>query len=277
MAISDSHKKRIISGLIMAAALVGCLVLGGWPLRALVSVVSVLALWEFYQMVWPGFTNKPDKIAGYLAGLAVCLLSSFNWPYIWSLALVGAVALYAALSFLVSYGSGNEQADLGKKSLVLFGVLYLPMALQLALHISLAEQFIVILAAVGSDTGAYYAGSTLGKHKIWPRVSPKKSWEGSVGGMCASMIILAVYCTMVEVPGLGHVPFWLWGIIGVILSMAAQIGDFFESALKRATSVKDSSNLIPGHGGLMDRLDSIVFVLPVFMFIRLLLLSLNHA
>ena len=149
MSLSDSHKKRIISGLFMAAALVGCLFLGGWPLRALITAVSLLALWEFYQMFWPGFSNKPDKLAGYLAGLAVCLLSSFSWPAIWSLALLGAVGLYVAVSFLVSYGSGDDQADLGKKALVLFGVMYLPMSVQLALHMSLTEQFIVILAAVG--------------------------------------------------------------------------------------------------------------------------------
>ena len=280
----SSHQKRIVSGLCMAAALAACLLLGGWPLRVLVCLAALIGLWEFGQMFWPGFANLPDKIAGLTAGLLICLLGAFdpgtastNSPaaattVIWTVSVLGALALYTALRFLIRYGSGNDEARLTDHAIMLFGVLYLPLSLQLALHISLQEQFLIILAAVGSDTGAYYAGSYLGKHKIWPRVSPKKSWEGSLGGLCAAMLILAVYGSLVSIPLLEHLAFWQWGLIGLLLSLAAQTGDFFESALKRSVGVKDSSNLIPGHGGLLDRLDSIVFVLPVYMFLRLLCL-----
>ncbi|MDR2892535.1 MAG: phosphatidate cytidylyltransferase [Deltaproteobacteria bacterium] len=286
----NSHQKRIISGLCLAAVLATCLILGGWPLRILVCLAALAGLWEFGQMFWPGFANLPDKIAGLTAGLLICLLGAYEHSVpvagggigvTSQIGVLGLLAFYTALRFMFRYGSAPvspgqtdkaEQVNFADHALLLFAVLYLPLSLQLVLHLSLQEQMLILLAAVGSDTGAYYTGGRFGKHKIWPRVSPKKSWEGAGGGLCAAMIILAVYAPLVGIPGLEHLAFWQWGIIGLLLSLAAQAGDFFESALKRSAGVKDSSNLIPGHGGLLDRLDSIVFAVPVYMFLRLICL-----
>ena len=254
----------------MAAILATCLLLGGWPLRVLIGLAALLGLWEFGQMFWPGFSNLPDKLAGYAAGLSLVLFGAFAPGTTWAAIILGALAFYVALRFLIDYGRGNDEARLARHAIILFGVMYLPLSLQLALHISLQEQFLIILAAVGSDSGAYYAGTHLGKHKIWPRVSPKKSWEGALGGICSAMLILAVYGSLVAIPLLEQLAFWQWALVGLALSLAAQAGDFFESALKRSVGIKDSSKLIPGHGGLLDRLDSIVFVLPVYLFIRML-------
>jgi phosphatidate cytidylyltransferase len=108
-----------------------------------------------------------------------------------------------------------------------------------------------------NDTGAYFAGSTLGKHLVWPQVSPKKSWEGLAGGFTASMV-LGFF--------LGDLLWWGsridWMGLALIVSTAGPLGDFFESYLKRKAGVKDSGNVLPGHGGFLDRLDSLLFTLP---------------
>lgn len=272
--LSSSHKSRIISGLIMAAVLLFCLLQGGGFLRAMLAVVAVTGLWEFYRMFWPGFSKRLlDKSVGYLVAIVLCLFSGSHFGAAGAGAVMGAIAMYAAVRFLVDYGRGATNAALPDYAIILFGVAYIPLVLQLALHISLQEQFILILASIGSDTGAYYAGCNFGKHKIWPRVSPKKSWEGSIGGMCTSMLAVSFFAAFVEIPGLEDVSIIIWAITGVLLSIAAQTGDFFESALKRVMNIKDSSNIIPGHGGVLDRTDSLLFALPVYMLMRSLMLG----
>lgn len=268
MQLSDSHKKRIISGLIMAGALVGCLAAGGWPLRILITFTALLALWEFLQLFWKDYSFMVDKAVAYAVALFLCLVPPEKHGFLQPDMILAMAALFVALRFLFRYGTGDTEASLTRYSLMLFAIIYIPLNLQNALLLSWQEQFIVILGAIASDTGAYYAGSHLGKRKIWPSVSPKKSWEGSFGGMATSMLAVALFASIAGVPGMGHLKFWHFGFFGILLSIAAQMGDFFESAIKRAQGVKDSSNIIPGHGGVLDRIDSLLFVLPTFMLIR---------
>ncbi|MDR1243079.1 MAG: phosphatidate cytidylyltransferase [Deltaproteobacteria bacterium] len=276
MALGATHIKRILSGVTMFAALLACLFAGGWTLRAFAGIAAALALWEFYQMFWPGCSRLPDKAAGLLTGVFLCFYDAFGFGPSAPLVLLGFLSFYAALRFLFTYGCADEKrssaADLSDGALLVFGVIYIPTCLQLAFHLSFSEQVLALLAAVGSDTGAYYAGSLLGRRRIWPKISPKKSLEGALGGLCASMILLSAYGCLVNIPGLEALSALHFALLGLILSITAQLGDFFESALKRRCKVKDSSNLVPGHGGFMDRLDSILFVLPVYMLIRTLLL-----
>ncbi len=269
--LSESHKKRIITGLSLAAVLVACLAVGGWPLRILLCVVVVLALWELYQMFWPGRSNMLCKGAGYAGGLLIVLGSGLCFGLNGVLAIIGLGAMFAAVAFLVNYGRGNDRATLQENLPLVFGLIYIPLTLQFALGMPFVEQFLVILGATASDIGAYYAGSNLGKHKIWPRVSPNKSWEGAIGAVLTNMAAIAVFTFIFKIPGMEHVAIWQWALAGLALSIMAQLGDFFESAFKRAVGVKDSSNLLPGHGGLLDRLDSIIFVLPTYIILKWIL------
>lgn len=266
--LSESHKKRIITGLSLAAVLVACLIAGGWPLRIMVCVVVLLALWELYQMFWPRRDCIACKVSGYAAGLLIVLGSGLWFGLDGVLAIIGLSALFAALHFLYDYGKGNDRASLQDKLPLVFGLIYIPLTLQFAVNMHLAEQFLVLLGAIASDTGAYYAGSNFGKHKIWPRVSPKKSWEGSIGAIASDMLVITVFAAIFTIPGMETVKIWQWALMGAVLSIMAQLGDFFESAFKRAVGVKDSSNLLPGHGGLLDRLDSIIFVFPAYMLMK---------
>lgn len=114
-----------------------------------------------------------------------------------------------------------------------------------------------------NDTGAYVFGSWLGKHRLYERLSPKKSWEGFIGGMlsCVGMGIGCYYISN-ALPGGPDWPLWQWPVYAVLVCIAATLGDLFESLLKRSTHIKDSGNLIPGHGGILDRIDSLLFVVP---------------
>lgn len=290
MTLSDAHKKRIITGIIMLAVLILCLGFGGWPLRLLLCLVSALALWEFYQMFHPGKTQQLDKGAGLFIGLLICLTAAHPvaasdpmTPTALPLSFAGTsgfaetvflliiLSLYCATRFLVRYGQGDDAARPADHAFVLCGIAYIPLVLQLAMYLSLSEQIVVLLGAMASDVGAFYAGTFFGKHRMWPRVSPKKSWEGSIGGILAVMVTLTVFTAFADIPAMRSVSWWQWSLVGAILSVAAQMGDFFESALKRVQGIKDSSNILPGHGGVLDRVDSLLFVLPVYCLLRYLL------
>ena len=156
--------------------------------------------------------------------------------------------------------------DLAK---ILFGQVYVGGFLSIANIFYSDEQTSMILLAIFvciwvNDTGAYLAGSTLGKHKLFPSVSPKKSWEGFIGGLIASTVAAGLL--------LG----WEQAYYGVLISIIATWGDLFESMIKRSVGVKDSGNIIPGHGGILDRIDSLLFVLPFMAFFLWVLQTYQH-
>ena len=120
-----------------------------------------------------------------------------------------------------------------------------------------------------SDTAAYFVGTRFGHHKLWPRVSPKKSSEGAVGSLVACVIFCAIYGELYGKTG------WLsFALLGIAVNAFAQVGDLFESALKRSVNVKDSGHLQPGHGGVLDRADSLLFAMPMVGILGQLLLFL---
>lgn len=263
---------RLATGITLAAVLVACLVLGGAYLRVALALVSALALFEFFQLFWPGKTKICSKIFGIFAGMALFCPVGQAWALPVILVLV---FVWAAIVFLVDYGRGNDAARLSAMAPLVLGILYIPVLLQLTLSLSMKEQFLVVAAAIASDTAAYYIGCAFGRHKIWPRVSPKKSWEGSVAGFAATVAVtVGIACIPYgDGPLLGG-GILAWALTGAALNIAAQLGDFFESALKRTHGVKDSSALLPGHGGILDRIDSILFALAAYSAI---VLAFKHA
>jgi phosphatidate cytidylyltransferase len=267
-----AHKKRLLTGACLLLLLAVCLAAGGLPLRILAALASVAALWEFYRLCWPGSGHLPRKLFGCIAGAVLVLgLGSCFGPW-GAVGLIGLSALVAALGFLCAYGREDGEASSLQEYLPLpFSLLYIPLSLQCAVDLPLSAQILALLGAVASDTGGYYAGSSLGRHKIQPRISPNKSWEGAGGGMAAAAVAVAVFASFAPPPGLEDLPFWRWALAGALLSVMAQAGDFFESALKRSAGVKDSGALLPGHGGVLDRLDSIIFVLPAYTLLSRLL------
>ena len=273
MNIPKGHNTRLITGVAILVLLGLALYFGGWLLFAVLLVTSLLAQQEFYEMFWPGQTTMlPEKIAGLLAGGGLITAVFVDARSAMMFCIIAA-GVAGAISFLVRFGCAPENENkaeptLPRSMLVLAGFAYVPLLMQMAFHLSSLEILLIIAAVTCSDAAAYYAGSAWGKRKIWPRVSPKKSVIGCV----ASLVVCAAVVTLLGLVFWGG--FWAsWLVAGILINIMAQLGDFFESALKRSSNVKDSGSILPGHGGVLDRIDSFLFALPTYVLLKIILLS----
>jgi phosphatidate cytidylyltransferase len=241
---------RVISGVALAAAaLAAILFLPAIPLRLLACLVAALAAHEYLKIV--GGDNS------YVGGVAIV---TFLIPVTSStLAFVPVAVLFiAGLSALQKRRTGQHAITSA------FALIYI--AVPLGMLVGIHERFgawatlLVIATVVVSDSLQYYTGRTLGRRPLAPTISPKKTVEGAVGGIVAGTVFMAAAGPFVfpthSRPGLAA--------LGLVMVLMGIVGDLFESRLKREAGVKDSSSLIPGHGGVLDRIDALLFVIPAF-------------
>jgi len=264
----SSHKARLLTAAVGLPLLAGAVILGGTPLFALVLAASLAGLWEFFGL-FPGASACQRGLGLGLGALMVTLC--------WRFGPAGSLtALFAALwleELALLFGHGRpEPARPGPRAprwLLLAGLLFVPGSLQYLLVFGPGETALVLAVVMATDTGAYYSGLRFGGPKIWPSVSPKKTWAGSLGGLCAALAVCLA-------AGLlwGKAPLGAWLLLGLTLSAASQLGDFVESALKRTAGVKDSGAILPGHGGLLDRIDGILPAVLVYALARQLVVFL---
>lgn len=225
-----------------------------------VLAVSWLGLNEFYNLGLPSALSLERKVAAG-AGTLLAGIIAFGGPTFALPALVG-LFVFMALFFLFRFGEISRVS--GHLALVCTGFFYVAL---LTVHIALLRNldfgkewvFFVLLSVMACDTAAYFTGTSLGRHKLYPAVSPKKSIEGALGGVAGS-VAAALVVKFTFFPVLGVLDCL---VLGIFLSVAGQLGDLFESLLKRSFDVKDSGSLIPGHGGILDRLDSLLFTFPL--------------
>ncbi|WP_291316093.1 phosphatidate cytidylyltransferase [Desulfuromonas sp.] len=229
-----------------------------------VCVLTSLALWEYLEMSLPEGRTL-EKALAVLAGTGLVALVGAGQPVLFQGALTAALLFFAVL-FLLRYRDLTTVSQ--QLGLVLFGFLYLPLLLG---HMSLLRGlahgqkwiFLVLFAVMACDTMAYFVGTSFGRRRLYPAISPKKSIEGALGGLVGSLcgVLLAKFLFF---PALAISDCL---VLGLLLGLFGQVGDLFESMLKRSFGVKDSGTLIPGHGGLLDRLDSLLFSFaPVYYF-----------
>jgi phosphatidate cytidylyltransferase len=244
----SSFWSRIVISIAGIPLVLWLVYLGGWPLFGLALVASLFALHELY---WMTRTLRPVVLAGYLGAIGTLLgaeLGGANW------ALAG---LFATLAFAFVFKGSVSAASVGA---TLLGVVWIAVGLAHALllrdldeHAVLAI-YTVILAVWAGDAGAYFIGLLFGRHKLAPTVSPGKTWEGLAAGTVATIAVtfIALYkqdfLTIPESLALG-----------AVIAVAAPLGDLFESAIKRDVDVKDSGRLLGGHGGVLDRIDALLF------------------
>ncbi|MCW8892893.1 MAG: phosphatidate cytidylyltransferase [Deltaproteobacteria bacterium] len=228
------------------------------------AVVLSLSLLEFNRMGL-GETYRFEQWLATLFGVSVVpLLATNNLIYLFPL-FTGFFLLFS-LIFLFRFKSiENIHHHFGW---ILLGWLYLPLLLGHLIPLRLLANgqkwiFLTLMVIMGCDTLAYFVGSKFGKHKLYPAVSPNKSIEGALGGLAGSVlaVLLAKYTFMSFLGMIDGV------LIGLLLGTAGQLGDLFESLLKRACQVKDSGHIIPGHGGMLDRLDSLLFAFPIAFYL----------
>jgi phosphatidate cytidylyltransferase len=229
----------------------GVVVLGG-----------ALALFEFYRLCF-GDRSHFWLIGIGLTGFAALILGT-HWPGIIVPTLLAT--LVCAISVPLLSRSPLEQS-LRDSAMTLFGILYLGLTLGMLSMTRLLPQgewliFFLLLVTWASDTAAYYIGTLYGRHRLAPTISPKKTFEGLVGGLIAAIIIAyaARWWFLPELSGLDCL------ILGTLLTITGLWGDLTESAMKRSVGMKDSGGILPGHGGMLDRLDSLLFTAPVFYY-----------
>lgn len=240
---------RVIAALVLAPLTIGVAWLGGWPWVVIVSAAAAVMYFEWLMIV--GASRNPVIAAIGIVALAIA-------GFFLALGRLDlALAVIAAGLLLLTVVAG------GRRGWVTGGLAYAGAALIASVLVRLDASFgfvaltFVLLVVWVTDIGGYFAGRGIGGPKLWPRVSPKKTWAGAIGGLVLSLVIAAAFALL----GFGKMLPLL--LLGAILSVVSQLGDLFESAVKRHFGVKDSSQIIPGHGGLMDRLDGFVAAIAV--------------
>lgn len=266
-------QQRIISAVILGSIVFGAIILGGWLLSALIAVMAVLAYREYLPLVQKTWHKSLEYIA-YISLSAGCILGGVTDVTLGLVPVLVGFVVLVILSHLLP-----KQDGVPRNAVRLYaGLFYVAVP---ALSILWLRQiggmlipsmpwFLLLMPILGvwaTDTGAYFSGRKFGGPKIAPKISPNKTWAGLIGGMIAAALVvgfMAIYA------GLGYAA--LYFLVGAVLAVIAQIGDFFESHLKRKAGVKDSGSIIPGHGGILDRIDGILTALPFFAALVLILL-----
>ena len=266
--------KRVLTAAIAAPLALLMIYLGGLPLAAFLAAVSAGCAWELYRIAREGGLEPLDPLGIPLAGAApLATYAASVGIYRPSLA-VPAVLLLAILAAVI-WRRGPQGRPLGAAAVTVFGALYTGGLLSFGFALreypyavgdragSVLVAFPLILTWA-SDIGAFFVGRTIKGPKLIPSVSPGKTISGALGGLAVTVIASWLYVRFALVPA-ASLTMTMPAIVlfGLVVSVAAQVGDLAESLLKREANVKDSSRLVPGHGGLLDRLDSVLFVMPV--------------
>ena len=246
---------RVLSGVVLAAAtLAAILFLPAPGLRLVAAVVAAVAAFEYVGLIGiDDARGRPTFVL--LAGFTAWQLSSGR-----GLGVVSLTAMFiAGIAAVFMRRNSSHQAILGA-----FAILYIGMPLGLLAMLNVVHGWratlLLIATIVVSDSLQYYSGRAFGRHALAPAISPKKTIEGAVGGAVAGTVFMVLAGQLVFPAS----P-WLWlAMLGLVMVLLGILGDLFESRLKREAHVKDSSSLIPGHGGVLDRIDALLFVTPVY-------------
>ncbi|HRI87926.1 MAG TPA: phosphatidate cytidylyltransferase [Candidatus Hydrogenedentes bacterium] len=270
---SSGVLKRVITGVITLTIFLLAIWMPGLRVvfTGLVTILVFVGLYELFAIA-RARQISPETIGGMIAGTAIALSGHFENMTLTNFLLYGGCLLCAALHVVRGHYAVAGLAG------TIFGVVYVGWfgAHMIMLH-GHGEQgpalVTLLIATVAlTDTGAFFVGRALGKHKLAPKASPGKTWEGAIGGFAASVLgALAIYGVSRNYPQL-HFPEWhvaAYLYAGAVLSVASQFGDLAESVLKRDAGMKDSGNFFPGHGGVLDRCDGFLFAAPFLYYIVL--------
>jgi len=232
---------RVISSIIMIFLSTLLLVVGGKLFEISLLLLSAILAWEIL-----GFGDNKNIIRILNASLFALSFAT----YIWYLPMLSLILL---LIFLFFYKIVFNHEDFSKRAIYFIIILFSLVSLSnLRSDIGLIETFLVICCVISSDIGGYFVGRYVGGPKLWPVISPKKTWSGIVGGWILALITTFVFIFFSE-----KIEYYFL-YFSIFIAIFSQFGDLFESSIKRSANIKDSSNLIPGHGGFLDRFDGMI-------------------
>ncbi|WP_027408718.1 phosphatidate cytidylyltransferase [Anoxybacteroides tepidamans] len=251
-------KQRVITGVIAAALFLPIVIFGGIPFIIVTYVLGTIGLFELLRMKRIHIFS-PGAIASFLL-LWIWLLRE---PWLTDIPIKKMDALLIAAFLLLIYTViTKNRFTFDEAAFAILSTLYVGFGFHYFMETRLAGldyMFYALFIIWATDTGAYFTGRAFGRRKLWPEISPNKTVEGSIGGVICALIVAAVYQLFTHF----FASFPLLLLMTVVLSIVGQIGDLVESAFKRHYGVKDSGNILPGHGGILDRFDSLLFMLPI--------------
>ncbi|MDE7350167.1 MAG: phosphatidate cytidylyltransferase [Muribaculaceae bacterium] len=262
---------RAASGIIYAAVIILAILYGSWTIYALAVLFAAIGICELNNMAM-GYSRHllpiyATSVLGVVLAISV-IKFSIMIPYIWVLVLSAIFLLLVYAYFLaVKKIKGVTEAefragDYGKTPVFGFAYLGIPLAMMTIFPVQRLALLIFALLWI-NDSGAYIVGSLTGRHKLCPSISPNKTWEGFIGGCVLTIIgalILDLYCDSFF--GMADFAMWIWILIGALTCIFGTLGDLLESKIKRFYGAKDSGHWIPGHGGILDRIDSFLLAYP---------------
>ena len=258
--------RRILTAALLIPAAIWLVLWGPPPaLVAAGMLFTLTSLWEFFRLADAATGVKSLRVPGYVFGLTITLLPLSNF---FTTGMVAATGLFLMLVMAAAMSPRRAMPDYFKAvSATFLGVAYTAVPITLLVWVCLQPDgpywtlFLLVVVWAG-DTAGYFVGRSLGTHQSFPRVSPGKTWEGTAGSFAAACLVGVLYERFLwEGASYGKLV-----LLAGVLNVAAQFGDLAESALKRSAGVKDSSQLVPGHGGVLDRIDALLFAAPVLWY-----------
>lgn len=262
-------KQRIITAIIAAAVFLPIVIIGGIPFTILVYLMGAIAIYELLRMKHINITSIPGIISILLLWIVLIpteyneLFTSIN------LSKMELVLLIVLLILTYTVISKND-FTFDDAGLIILSALYIGFGFYYMIEIRAIHLEYIFYAFVviwTTDSGAYFIGRKLGNRKLWPEISPNKTVEGFLGGIVTAILFAFVFNLITDM----FDSFLALLIVTFLVSIFGQIGDLVESALKRHYNVKDSGSLLPGHGGILDRFDSMLFILPILYFLRVVI------
>lgn len=262
---------RLLSSVTLLAVTIFLVVFGGLPLIAFIGIISILGLFELYRVL--GFAFTPLAYLCYFLAAAYEVMVYFSGLSLFSVFIILSV-LALLMTYVFCYPSYDAKAVMG----AFFGLIYVVVMLTFIYVIRIMPAgsllvWLIFISAWGSDTLAYCVGMLFGKHKLTPVLSPKKTVEGFIGGILGALLLGAIFTLVFseELLAVFNNPMLCVLIIVLVCSAVSVVGDLAASAIKRNHDVKDYGNLIPGHGGILDRYDSIIVTAPAVFLMTMLL------
>lgn len=261
---------RLRSSVIIMAVAIALLVAGGPVLFTGTLVISLIGMWELYRIL--GFEKSILGIVSYAAACLYYVLVALGLGG-WSLVPLVFFLMALMAVYVVTYPRYRTEQVL----MAFFGVFYVAVMISYLYQIRVMENgaflvWLVFISSWGCDTCAYCVGMLFGKHKMTPVLSPRKSVEGGIGGLVGAGLLGVIFALVFRehLTVFAH-PVWMLGIIGVVGGAISMVGDLTASAIKRNYEIKDYGTLIPGHGGILDRFDSVIITAPLVYYLILLL------